>query len=452
MSRILRHVGRNDFKKTRQRQVVEQKERAARKLKIEEEARKIEEAVRPYKSDWRLELAEAMTTSGMGMINYPAAGDDILGDAIGWNDVSDSGDEGGISAVGATLYINPNNMQYDDGPSTQQSIANTGAFDASKMDTARVTLIRTRVGSGGDSNIRLFANYGSDPNQFYINAFYGETGSETRLINISQYQNLDKLRFQVRATRQKDPGDGLSNVFPPADTSEYTLKIEFQRKTPINVFVGLDDPEANAFIRLGDLSNLSVEDRKKALLEMLDAGDEFMIEYLGLKPSIARPMDTETEIAGYGLRPDGTSGMNKVGDTSVGHDGTVYKLIPRSGYGYNQWVPVKGKADSSTGDTEVAQVAHHELEGDVISEKKKLKNPEEVLKKLPGYYDGKPSPAGFPLSPPIIPVDGQHPELINPVKIANRFNRLDPISARSMPLTGNPHIDKKVKAARKKPK
>ena len=98
------------------------------------------------------------------------------------------------------------------------------------------------------------------------------------------------------------------------------------------------------------------------------------------------------------------------------------------------------------------QVAHYEPGGDVISEKKKLKNPEELLKKIPGYYDGKPSPIVFPIEPPVKPVNGQHPELINPVKIANRFNRLDPISAKSMPLTGNSHIDKKVKAARKKPK
>ena len=55
MSRILRHIGRNDFKKTRQRQVVEQKERAAKKLKEEVERKKLEEASRPYKSNWRKE-------------------------------------------------------------------------------------------------------------------------------------------------------------------------------------------------------------------------------------------------------------------------------------------------------------------------------------------------------------------------------------------------------------
>jgi len=60
MSRILHHVDRKDFKKTRQRQIGEQKKCDAQKLKewqeAEEERKQIEEAARPYKSDWREEI------------------------------------------------------------------------------------------------------------------------------------------------------------------------------------------------------------------------------------------------------------------------------------------------------------------------------------------------------------------------------------------------------------
>lgn len=94
----------------------------------------------------------------------------------------------------------------------------------------------------------------------------------------------------------------------------------------------------------------------------------------------------------------------------------------------------------------------YEPEGQLISERRKLKSPEEVLNKLPGYYDGKPSPLGFPMDPPPETINGYHPDLVDGKKIANRFNRLDTISAKAMPLTGNPHIDKKIKAARKRPK
>jgi len=94
----------------------------------------------------------------------------------------------------------------------------------------------------------------------------------------------------------------------------------------------------------------------------------------------------------------------------------------------------------------------YEPQGQVISEKK-LKSPKEVLKdKIPGYYDGKPAPLGFPDNPPPEMVNGMHPDLVDGKKVADRFNRLDPQSAQAMPLTGNPHIDKKVLKARKQPK
>jgi hypothetical protein len=98
------------------------------------------------------------------------------------------------------------------------------------------------------------------------------------------------------------------------------------------------------------------------------------------------------------------------------------------------------------------QYNSYEPEGQLIFERRKLKSPEEVLNKLPGYYDGKPSPLGFPMDPPPETINGYHPDLVDGKKIANRFNRLDTISAKAMPLTGNPHIDKKIKAARKRPK
>ena len=93
--------------------------------------------------------------------------------------------------------------------------------------------------------------------------------------------------------------------------------------------------------------------------------------------------------------------------------------------------------------------AQHEPQGEVIKEKKTFKD---LTKKIPGYYDGKPSPLGFPVEEPPKMKNGYHPDLVDGKKVAQRFNRLDPISARAMPKTGNPHIDKKVRAAAKKPK
>ena len=61
-------------------------------------------------------------------------------------------------------------------------------------------------------------------------------------------------------------------------------------------------------------------------------------------------------------------------------------------------------------------------------------------------------PLGFPETPPPEMINGMHPDLVDGKKVADRFNRLDSVSANAMPLTGNPHIDKKILKARKQPK
>ena len=63
MNRISRHISVKDLRKTRQRQIGEQKERDAQKLKewqeVEAERKQIEEAAKPCKSNWRKELQES---------------------------------------------------------------------------------------------------------------------------------------------------------------------------------------------------------------------------------------------------------------------------------------------------------------------------------------------------------------------------------------------------------
>ena len=98
----------------------------------------------------------------------------------------------------------------------------------------------------------------------------------------------------------------------------------------------------------------------------------------------------------------------------------------------------------------------YEPEGKLISEKSKdhnetiakqgkLKSPSEFFKRA----DVKPV---YPDTPPPEMINGRHPDLVDGEKVSNRFNRLDPISAKAMPKTGNPKIDAKVAKALKKPK
>ena len=255
----------------------------------------------------------------------------------------------------------------------------------------------------------------------------------------------------------------------------------------MNVFVTLDDPDASSFIRMSGLENLSAEERKKRLAEMLDAGDEYMRKYLGMDPTTARPdgvqaqhmptdardytdqddpildgdfpddpfddsdfpdLDIPLASAQQGPLPPGPRGYRRPGSYDpnkfywLGPGSLPSPNIPATGPGYS-----KKKQDT--------QVAHHELKGDVISEKKRLKNPEELLNKIPGYYDGKPAPLGFPVEPPAKMINGFHADLVTPEgqkKQSNRYNRMDQATAKATPMTGNPYIDKKVLKARNQPK
>ena len=137
---------------------------------------------------------------------------------------------------------------------------------------------------------------------------------------------------------------------------------------------------------------------------------------------------------------------NQGPSTPVKYDSDMKIYVPNPGGGRVKPGSVRPKGKAGM------RLAHHEPEGEVLVEKKRLKSPKELIDKIPGYYDGKPAPLGFPIEEPPKMKNGYHPDLVDGKKVSNRYNRLDPISAKSMPPTGNPHIDKKVKAARKKPK
>ena len=97
-------------------------------------------------------------------------------------------------------------------------------------------------------------------------------------------------------------------------------------------------------------------------------------------PEVTRELQLK-DVAG--LRPDGTNGFNRIGDTNRGHDGTLYKLVPRimpdgTPAGYNIWKKV-GMGGPV--------YAHHELKGKVLTESQKrvirnIKKPVQV-KEIP---------------------------------------------------------------------
>ena len=82
--------------------------------------------------------------------------------------------------------------------------------------------------------------------------------------------------------------------------------------------------------------------------------------------------------------------------------------------------------------------------GSMITEKRKLKSPNDWF----NPDDIKPE---YPKDPPPEMVNNYHPDLVDSAKKAERFNKLDPASAKAMPKQDDPNIDAKVEKAKNNP-
>ncbi len=414
-SKVLKYISIKDVKQKHQEKIVGKIKEEVRK---KEEKKHIQSLMEGKKYDWRKKLNEGMTSSGMFFTTLPATGDVNLA-FPNFNAFANVNS----SVSGSTLVITNSGVEGPGGTTN-----GVGAyFDTSFYDTLVFNL------SISGNSILLIEPYGS---------IY--TSSGTKSVNVSQSSSLE-----------------LFFLAPALSNGTVTISnLRFQRITPLNVFVPLDSPEAASFIRTDPMmSNLSPKEREKKLEKMLDASDEYVEKILG------------KNFPGTGTRPAETN-MPQSWETAQMSDSTERKIdamllkgLQRGDYGTGPDInkQIKNLQQNMRNNTpggrglqvqtgQNTQVAHYEPQGELISEKKKLKSPEEVLRKIPGYYDGKPAPLGFPVDPPPEMVNGMHPDLVDGKQIANRFNRLDSQSAKAMPLTGNPEIDKKVKKARKQPK
>ena len=110
--------------------------------------------------------------------------------------------------------------------------------------------------------------------------------------------------------------------------------------------------------------------------------------------------------------------------------------------------PIVATTSQSKKKRKRTQVAHYQPQGTMIKETT-FSRIKKMRKKFD--YEGKPSPDGFPDNEPpkLDPKTGMHP---NYGKNASRYKKLDPVSARAMPKTGDPETDAEVAKAAKKPK
>ena len=231
-----KHIDMNRVKELREEEIKIQKIAEVRKQqeKILAELKRIEIKEDPKYSNWRRDLEnlnETMTTSGLGMINYPAVGDVNLGTAISNFTLSGPG-------IGESGY---------------NARTTNVSGDRTKFDTMVVTISTT------------CSDWVIEPGHVIIGLASGGSGSHTVVI----------------------PRTYSSLYFSSKNDGSFTASVSYQRRAPVNVFVPLDDPEANSFIR-GGLGGS--EERKQQLKDMLEASNEWM-EYLGLEGSKTSPGD-----------------------------------------------------------------------------------------------------------------------------------------------------------------
>ena len=232
-SKVLKYVSIKDVKQKHQEKIIEKIHEEVRK---KEERQYIQSVMEDKKYDWRKEVNEGMTSSGMFFTTLPATGDTNLAfpawPITGGSGFSVSGGNVTISAPGG-------------GPESINGFV--ASFDSSIYTTVVFDVI-----AGGNTVLGVF--------EFGPNPLLVITSSGT-------------YSFASRS---------LLFLLAPGSDSTQIRNLRYQRTTPMNVFVSLDSPEATSFIRTDPImANLSPQERLKKLQEMLDASDEYVEKILG---------------------------------------------------------------------------------------------------------------------------------------------------------------------------
>ena len=274
-SKARKHIDMNRVKEMREENIKRQKiaEVKEQQEEIFVELKKIEIKEDPKYSNWRRDLEnlnEDMTTSGLGMINYPAVGDVNLAQF-----------DYPVEVVGSSPDFSKSGNDYTFGPASAgidpaESSSLTFEMNSEIYDT----IVFDFVNSGVIDELTVIT--GSDGG---LSTYNISTSSGRKVVRLVPADRKKIVSIAWNIERSAGGGLGTNKI----------LNVSFQRRTPMNLFVGLDDPEANSFIRGGLGGD---KERRQQLKDQLEAGNELMIK-LGLDPSKTSPGDIELAQAEY---------------------------------------------------------------------------------------------------------------------------------------------------------
>jgi hypothetical protein len=286
-TRARRHVDMNRVKELREEKIKEEKiaEVKEQQEDILAELKRIEVKENPRYSNWRRDLNEAitMTTAGMGMVNLAPNEFDVGPESNKNGDASPNFDSDG------TLDSSNDYWTMNNAPAAGNSaITISLEIDLSLVDSIDAQIYFTNATidpeHGMDIVIEGPAGSGISPQIVPVSVPGSGSGSASPRIVINR-----NLRVKGATVSYSVIGNGGGGREIGTDAIQITSTVIY-RRAPVNVFVSLDDPAALSFIR-GGLGGS--EERKQQLKDMLEAGNELMINYLGLEPSQTSPGDIQ---------------------------------------------------------------------------------------------------------------------------------------------------------------
>ena len=353
-ARALHHLDMKDVKKKRLEEIAAQK---LKEKKDREEKKIIQEISKKYKSDWKREIYEGMTTANAQTITVaPAEGDgtvtavDVI-DASSYSGTvtgmlgadaksgntgsvirdsgSGSGQDGGFNVGGKYLSFQGDGYNVSGHAIRWAALA---PIDSSRINSLSITAIVGNDSNGGEdpdatledlrvmyktSSMSSFAflninpngpNGATDSDVIIPLGASGNSGLNNYSVKIPEYARGKNTEFVLIQTVSS--GTGFDNYG--------ITDIKFQRTTPVNVVVPLDDPEAISFVRVGSDEG-DPKKRKKKLNDQLAASDEYTSSVLGNEfPGQGSRVDGEDPFKSAPLTPDDVINASPIGKDEVG--------------------------------------------------------------------------------------------------------------------------------------
>lgn len=274
-TRARKHIDMNRVKELREEKLINiRNEKIAEIWKQREdilaELKNIEKKEDSRYSNWRKELEEGMTTAGLGMINLPTE----LNNAL-------------ETSPDTSLSDSDMEISYAVGDGIGSRNISLKTVDASNYDTIQLTVsgsfnsFTSPPNSSGETfDLSDVLNIGVKVGGTYAgNKLRSAFGSGTYTIPIPKRFQKPNVRFDIFQETVKQGVSGIIQI----------SNIKFLRKTPVSLFVPLDDPEANSFIRGGVGGS---EEARKRMKDIIEASNQLMTK-MGLEPSKTSPGDIE---------------------------------------------------------------------------------------------------------------------------------------------------------------